>query len=230
MLEEFNIVKEKTQPKTRRKTAPATDQDKNLSFDINNMFEAETWSTTLEDHRNNKTAPKNDSFSLDDLENDPKKINTKDPESFEDPKQVDEDVKETREDLANLVILLFDIGVNTSIKTFTNYEIKENETENSKKRKQLERVCVKIFDKYDFQPNIWTEFLAVLSVYGLQKYQSLEQQQQKTQVTTEQKKNVLDKIKNIGKPEQKKPTPDPAPDQKKAPESKKENLSIAELL
>jgi len=231
MLEEFKIIgdnnTEKQPTKKTRSTKKTEPEDYN--FNIDTMFNNQTWSTTLEEHRKNKTEnkPLNNSFTLDEIDNNSKDLKNTNL-SNQDEKQNDpineQEIKETREDLANLVILLFDMGINQSIKIFTKYEVKENENDNAKKRKQLERVCVKIFDKYDFQPNIWTEFLAVLSVYGLQKYQSLENQEKnKKVISSETKQKTINKLKNI--------QTEPEPEPEKETELKNNKItSIAELL
>jgi len=201
MIEEFEFLTE-NQDVTEEKNISKKDENI-LDFDINNMFEHKTWSTTLEEHRKNKVSKKpKKSFSLDEVEEE----NNYDQEEEESEKKVspgspgiekdEEEVKETRKDMSTLVVMLFDMAVDTSINIFTNYKIEQTLTDNDKKRKQLERVCVKIMAKYEFEPNVWTEFLTVLSVYGMEKYSSLKRkdQEEKKIISKKEKVSNLDKI------------------------------------
>jgi hypothetical protein len=205
MIEEFEFLTE-NQGVTEEKNISKKDENI-LDFDINSMFDKKTWSTTLEEHRQNKVSKKpKKSFSLDEVEEE----NNYDQEEEEtdEVKNVspgspgvekdEEEIKETRKDMATLVIMLFDMAVDTSINIFTPYKIEQTLSDNDKKRKQLERVCVKIMAKYEFEPNVWTEFLTVLSVYGMEKYSSLKRkdQEEKKIVSKKEKVSNLDKIEN----------------------------------
>jgi len=205
MIEEFQFITE-NQDFTEEKNIEKKDENI-LDFNINSMFEKKTWSTTLEEHRKNKLFKSTKkSFSLDEIEKENKYSEEEEEESEQKivspgnkENQKDEDeIKETRKDMATLVVMLFDMAVDTSINIFTPYKISQTLTDNDKKRKQLERVCVKIMAKYEFEPNVWTEFLTILSVYGMEKYSSLKRKDQEEKKIVAKKENIsnLDKMEN----------------------------------
>jgi len=162
-----------------------------LDFDIKGMFDAKLWSPTLEEFRGSKKKqekieptenikPVNNEgrkgFKIEELAGD--KTDGSSPENEgnenEDPVKHSPEEIQTQKDFANLVVLISDMGVNFGIKAFTKYEVQEKDSDNAMRRKQLERSCIKIMNKYEFVPNVWTELLTVLSAYGLQKYSALE--------------------------------------------------------
>ena len=171
-------------------------------FDMDTMFEEQTWSTTLQEHRdegkgNEEIVPNENieesikegkkSFRLGDKTNEEKKDeNNEGITPFNGGSNIDEPEAElsaeeiqTQKDFANLTVLLFDMGVNFTVELTTKFEVKEKESDNTLRRKQLERSCIKIMNHYDFVPNMWTELLTVLSAYGMQKFNSLEKKEDK---------------------------------------------------
>ena len=166
-----------------------------LNFNIKGMFDVPLWSPTLQEYRDaNKKQPKIEpsenikevdnggkkGFKLEDIEENSPEI-SRDPELGENSELTPEE-KQTQKDFANLIVLIGDMGVNFGISALTKYEVKERESDNSMRRKQLERSCIKIMNHYNFVPNMWTELLTVFSAYGLQKYNSLELKQEKKKV------------------------------------------------